>query len=114
MEFPEVSTAILKSAATELREKVASLEAMRVQLAAAELAVQSARTDLQKLADRGLAYAHIYATDRIDLRARLAEIRLEASAPSVRKPRKTRDASPPALEPAPTPGMDGEELVATA
>src|SRR5262245_59973777 len=113
VEFPEVSTAILKSAATELREKVASLEAMRVQLAAAELAVQNARTDLKKLADRGLAYAHIYATDRIDLQAKLAEIRLEASAaPIVRKPRKTRDAggaSSPAREPVPIPGTNGEE-----
>src|SRR5262245_9104549 len=64
VEFPEVSTTILESAATELREKVATLEAMRAQLSAAELAVQSARTDLQKLADRGLAYAQIYASDR--------------------------------------------------
>ncbi len=97
----EVSATIRKSGATELRERVASLDAMLVQLAAAELAVQSARTDLQKLADRGLAYARSYATDRIDKRG-TPRSKLEASVPIVRKPRKTRDAvvaSSPAQEP---------------
>jgi len=87
VEFPETSAAILEGAAQDLVAKAGALEAARAAVSDAEAAVQAASTALLQVAERGLAYARIFAADDGALSDQLAAIKLPSGKPRGRKAR---------------------------
>lgn len=79
VEFPEVSTGALAQAAAEVQAAARQCDRLRAELAAAESALDSSRNALVRLAERGLAYAKIYAAEDAALAATLEAIRFGAA-----------------------------------
>jgi hypothetical protein len=107
--FPDVGAEALNGAAERVRERASGVEAARAALMEAEAALRGEQARLEQLASRALSYARIYAEERPELAARLAEIVLGgAEAPPAKKrgrPRKRErgaegDASAEAMHPA--------------
>ena len=88
--FPDVSLEVLESAVGVVQEKAAELEALRLSIAVAEAGLREQQDALRALAERGLAYAKVYAEARPELATTLEGIRLRDEAP--RKARKVRKA----------------------
>ena len=84
--FPDVSLASLEHAAENVRERANQVEALRNQVNVAEAELAAARSDLESLAQRGLAYAKVYATGNADLTEKLEQIKM--SEPTKKKRRK--------------------------
>jgi len=94
VEFPEVSTAALAQAAAEVQTASRQCDSLRAELAAAESALESSRIALVRLAERGLAYAKIYAAEDAALTATLEAIRFGTARPErARLTRKRRAAA---------------------
>jgi hypothetical protein len=74
--FPDVSLELLEQAAEAVRERVARVEDLRHRVAVAEADLAAARGDLATLAQRGLAYAKVFAANSADLAEKLAKIDL--------------------------------------
>lgn len=77
--FPEVDHASLQALAAELRQAAAEVERCERALHQARLALDDRRDALRTRAERGLAYARIYAEDDPKLRERLEAIDLPAA-----------------------------------
>lgn len=93
VEFPEVGAGPLAQAAAEVEAAVRHCESARAELAAAEEALESSRNAVVRLAERGLAYAKVYAADDAALTEALETIRFGSSRPERAKvPRRRREA----------------------
>jgi hypothetical protein len=78
--FPEVDHATLEGLAAELRQAAAEVERQERALQQARQALDERRDALRARAERGLAYARIFAEDDEALREQLEGIDLPASA----------------------------------
>lgn len=94
VEFPDLTAATLHTQIESVLERAREVERALEFVKSARDALDQTREHLMKSAERGLAYARIYAGDDDQLTARLAEIQLRP-APAA-KPRKRRKASAPA------------------
>ncbi len=83
--FPDVSAAILEAQVARYDERQAALGAARAQLRQAESELDAARSELAQLAERALAYAHVYVSGETHLEERLE--RLQPPKPARVKPR---------------------------
>jgi hypothetical protein len=99
--FPEVDHPTLEGLAAELRQAAAEVERCERSLQQARQVLDERREALRARAERGLAYARIYAEDDEDLRERLDGIDLGATAlpaakakraPQQRRSRRTKPA----------------------
>jgi hypothetical protein len=94
VEFPEVSVGALAQAVTEVQAAARHCESLRAELAAAEGALESSRNALVRLAERGRAYAKVYAAEDAALTATLEGIRFGGARPERGKvTRKRRTAA---------------------
>lgn len=99
--FPDVDHSTLEALATELRQAAAEVERQERALAQARQALDERREVLRARAERGLAYARIFAEDDDELRERLEAIELGGAARPASKragkkapPRRTRRTKP--------------------
>jgi len=99
--FPDVDHATLDGLATELRQAQAEVERCEKALLQARQLLDERRDALRSRAERGLAYARIFAEDDEALREQLEAIDLTATAPVAEKratkrhpPRRTRRTKP--------------------
>jgi hypothetical protein len=99
--FPEVDHPTLEGLAAELRQAAAEVERCERSLQQARQVLDERREALRGRAERGLAYARIYAEDDDELRERLESIDLGATAlpaaktkraPQQRRSRRTKPA----------------------
>jgi hypothetical protein len=88
--FPEVDHAILEGLAAELRQAAAEVERQERALQQARQALDERRDALRARAERGLAYARIFAEDDDALREQLEGIDLGASGHPVAAKRAAR------------------------
>ncbi len=86
--FPEVDHPTLDGLARELREAAAEVERCERALGQARQLLDERREALRGRAERGLAYARIYAEDDEALREQLAGIELGAASLPAAKPSK--------------------------
>lgn len=77
--FPDVDHPILQALAAELRQAAAEVERQERALAQARQLLDERRETLRARAERGLAYARIFAQDDAALRQRLDAIELGAA-----------------------------------
>jgi hypothetical protein len=94
--FPDVSLASLEQAAEDVRERANQVEALRNRISVAEAELAAARSDLESLAQRGLAYAKVYATGNADLTEKLEQIKM--SEPPKKRRRKAAKVTDDAAE----------------
>lgn len=110
--FPDLDHELLEGAAEEVRDAQQEVECIETALEQARAVVREKTAQLNAQADRGLAYARIFAAGNADLSARVGEIerlgRTHASvaeAPKKRgRPRKGQQES----------GLFGDEVEASA
>jgi len=91
LSFPDVNRDTLRGLAESVRTEAAALDALEQQVEAQRQALESARSDLRRMSERGLAYARVYADGKDGLDAKLAALSIShggtpASEPA-RKPR---------------------------
>lgn len=86
--FPEVDHPTLEGLAGELRQAAVEVERCERALQQARGALDERRDALRARAERGLAYARIYAEDDDALRERLEAIDLAAAAQPAKRPAK--------------------------
>jgi hypothetical protein len=79
VEFPEVSATALAQAVAEVQAAARQRDSLRAEVAAAEAALESSRNALVRLAERGLAYAKVYAAEDAVLTETLEAIRFGAA-----------------------------------
>jgi hypothetical protein len=91
--FPEVSAAALAQAVAEVEAAARQRDSLRAEVAAAEAALESSRNALVRLAERGLAYAKVYAAEDAALTATLDAIRFGAVRPERGKVTRKRRAA---------------------
>jgi hypothetical protein len=103
--FPEVDHAALEALAAELRQAAVEVERQERALQQARQALDERRDALRARAERGLAYARIYAEDDEALREQLEGIDLGGSAQPAAKrtakrhpPRRSRRTKPAAAD----------------
>lgn len=98
--FPDVDHAILDGLAAELRQAAAEVERCERALQQARQLLDERRDALRARAERGLAYARIFAEDDEALRERLEGIDLAATTPAAKgttkrhPPRRSRRTKP--------------------
>lgn len=85
--FPDVSTETLEAAAEAVRERAAAVEALRKRVSDAQAELAAAKAELERQAQRGLAYAKVYAHGNSELTEKLA--RIHAADPPKRKRRNS-------------------------
>jgi hypothetical protein len=90
--FPEVDHATLEGLAGELRQAAAEVERSERALQQARQLLDERRDALRARAERGLAYARIYAEDDDALRERLEAIDLAATAQPAKRAQKRHPA----------------------
>jgi hypothetical protein len=90
--FPGVDAAMLGELADEVRARAEDVERAETALDAARTALEERTAALAAVADRGLAYARIYAADEPALAARLASLAL-GERPDANEPTTTRSSS---------------------
>jgi hypothetical protein len=103
--FPEVDHAALEALAAELRQAAVEVERQERALHQARQALDERRDALRARAERGLAYARIYAEDDEALREQLEGIDLGGNAQPAAKrttkrhpPRRSRRTAPAAAD----------------
>jgi len=87
--FPDVSLSTLEEAAESVRTRQAEVDELRSRIAGAEAELKSARNALARMAERGLAYARVFATGDEDLSQKLGKINVE-EAPKRRRRKNVR------------------------
>lgn len=91
LSFPDLDQTSLHLRVAAVGDALAQLEALRAQVEAARGQLEAEQAELLKHARKGLAYARIYAADRADLQAALAQVELDPpSKPRRRRARKPR------------------------
>jgi hypothetical protein len=98
VEFPEVGAQALASAVEERQARANELAAARAAAAAAESAMAESTQGLQRLAERAVAYAKVYAADNPELAAQLADIKLDTGRRAAKRGRKPKLSTPEAAE----------------
>ena len=93
VEFPEVNAGVLAQAVAEVQAAARHCDSLRAELSAAEGALESSRSALVRLAERGLAYAKVFAADDPGLTATLEAIRFGAARPDRGKVTRKRRAA---------------------
>ncbi len=89
--FPDVSAERLDQAVEVVRARAEEVEALRKRVAAAQQELDGSRADLEALAERGLAYARIYAQGNAELCAKLDEVKPPAPARRKRRAPAARE-----------------------
>ena len=91
LSFPDVNRDTLRGLAESVRTEAAALDALEQQVEAQRQALESARSELRRLSERGLAYARVYADGKDGLDARLAALSIShGGAPASEPARKPR------------------------
>jgi hypothetical protein len=89
LSFPEVDRDTLRGLAESVRAEAATLDALEKQ--AQRQALESARSELRRVSERGLAYARVYADGKDGLDAKLAALSMSrGGAPASEPARKPR------------------------
>jgi hypothetical protein len=117
LSFPDVDRDTLCGLAESVRAEAATLDALEQQVQAQRQALESARCELRRVAERGLAYARVYADGKDGLDAKLDALSISrggapASEPA-RKPRgrgkaKTKQDADTAGQPRELPFAEGK------
>lgn len=85
VKFPDVDSEKLSAGCDALREADREVQAAFAALEAAQGRLAEEKDNLSKLAERGLAYAKVFAAEDEELQAQLAEIQLGGSKKPARK-----------------------------
>ena len=94
VEFPEVGAEVLARAVDERQARAGEAAAARAAATAAELALAQSTQALQRLAERAVAYAKVYAADNPELAQELASIQLDAGRRAAKRGRKPTPSQP--------------------
>lgn len=91
LSFPDVDRDTLRGLAESVRAEAATLDALEKQVQAQRQALESARSELRRVSERGLAYARVYADGKDGLDTKLAALSIShGGAPASEPARKPR------------------------
>ena len=91
LSFPDINRDTLCGLAEKVRAEAATLDALEKQVQAQRQALESARSELRRVSERGLAYARVYADGKDGLDAKLAALSMSrGGAPTSDTARKPR------------------------
>lgn len=91
LSFPDVDRDTLRGLAERVRSEAEALDALEQQVQAQRQALESARSELRRVSERGLAYARVYADGKDGLDAKLAALSIaRGGAPASEPARKPR------------------------
>jgi hypothetical protein len=91
LSFPDVDRDTLRGLAERVRAEATALDTLEKQVQAQRETLESARRELRRVSERGLAYAKVYADGNDGLDARLAALSLShGGAPASEPARKPR------------------------
>jgi hypothetical protein len=91
LSFPDVDRDTLRGLAESVRAEAATLDALEKQVQAQRQALESTRSELRRVSERGLAYARVYADGNDGLDAKLAALNMSrGGAPASEPARKPR------------------------